>query len=165
MILLWLIIIPLAAGFLGWALGRKADFWPRWISLIGSAISFILAVVLWMKASTHVEFTGGSVWLAQLKWTWIPQFGISFQLSMDGLSLLMVLLTGFLGMTAVAASWTGIRKHVGSFHLNLMLALAGITGDWRPIDMMARECLEWFKAVNITGMRRAARRQGLTHRF
>ena len=135
MILVWLIIIPLAAGFLGWALGRKADFWPRWISLIGSAISFMLAIVLWMKASTHVEFTGGSVWLAQVKWVWIPQFGISFQLSMDGLSLLMVLLTGFLGTMAVAASWTGIGKHVGSFHLNLMLVLAGITGVFLATDL------------------------------
>jgi len=39
--------------------------------------------------------------------------------------------------------------------------LAGITGDWRPIDMMTRECLEWFKAVNIAGMRRAVKRCGL----
>ena len=43
--------------------------------------------------------------------------------------------------------------------------LAGMAGDWRPIDMMARECLEWFKAVNIAGMRRTAKIQGLMLRF
>ena len=36
--------------------------------------------------------------------------------------------------------------------------LAGMTGDWRPIDMMARECLKWFKSVNITGVRRAVKK-------
>lgn len=44
-------------------------------------------------------------------------------------------------------------------------SLAGLTGDWRPIDMMARECLGWFRHVNIEGMRRAARKQGLVPRF
>jgi hypothetical protein len=43
--------------------------------------------------------------------------------------------------------------------------LAGITGDWRPIDMMARECLEWFKSVNIVGMRMTVRKRGLVPRF
>lgn len=43
--------------------------------------------------------------------------------------------------------------------------LAGMAGDWRPIDMMARECLEWFKAVNIAGMRRTVERRGLVPRF
>jgi hypothetical protein len=43
--------------------------------------------------------------------------------------------------------------------------LAGITGDWRPIDMMARECLEWFTAVNITGMRRTVNKRGLKLKF
>ena len=36
--------------------------------------------------------------------------------------------------------------------------LAGMAGDWRPIDMMARECLKWFKTVNIAGMRRAVKK-------
>jgi|GEM_PF-1924916 hypothetical protein len=43
--------------------------------------------------------------------------------------------------------------------------LAGMAGDWRPIDMMARECLEWFKAVNIAGMRRTVERRGLMLKF
>jgi len=39
--------------------------------------------------------------------------------------------------------------------------LAGITGDWRPIDTLARECFEWFKFVNEEGLRREARKMGL----
>src|SRR5437867_137632 len=39
--------------------------------------------------------------------------------------------------------------------------LAGLTGDWRPISELAQACLDWFKQVNVTAMRRAARRLGL----
>jgi hypothetical protein len=43
--------------------------------------------------------------------------------------------------------------------------LAGLTGDWRPISELAQACLDWFKLVNVTGMRRAGRRLGLDPRF
>ena len=43
--------------------------------------------------------------------------------------------------------------------------LAGLTGDWRSISELAQACLDWFKGVNLIGMRRAARRQHLTPRF
>jgi len=43
--------------------------------------------------------------------------------------------------------------------------LAGLPGDWRPISNLADLALDWFKQVNLEGMRRAARRVGLTPRF
>jgi hypothetical protein len=43
--------------------------------------------------------------------------------------------------------------------------LAGLCGDWRPISELASLALGWFKQVNVEGMRRAARRVGLTPRF
>jgi hypothetical protein len=43
--------------------------------------------------------------------------------------------------------------------------LAGLPGDWRPISELANLALDWFKTVNVEGMRRAARRAGLTPRF
>jgi hypothetical protein len=43
--------------------------------------------------------------------------------------------------------------------------LAGLPGDWRPISELANLALDWFKIVNVEGMRRAARRVGLTARF
>ncbi len=43
--------------------------------------------------------------------------------------------------------------------------LAGLTGDWRPVSELAQAALGWFKHVNVTGMRRAARRFGLVPRF
>jgi hypothetical protein len=42
---------------------------------------------------------------------------------------------------------------------------AGLTGDWRPLSELAKAALEWFKQVNVAGMRRAGRRLGLVPRF
>ncbi len=43
--------------------------------------------------------------------------------------------------------------------------LAGYTSDWRPIDRLAKECLEWFKLVNIGELRRESRKCGLVPKF
>ena len=43
--------------------------------------------------------------------------------------------------------------------------LAGLSGDWRPISDLANLALDWFKSVNVEGIRRAARRAGLTPKF
>ena len=70
-----------------------------------------------------------------MDWSWIPQFGIQFHLAMDGLSLLLVLLTLFLGIVSVLASWTEITKGVGFFHFNLLWILAGIIGVFLALDL------------------------------
>jgi NADH-quinone oxidoreductase subunit M len=54
---------------------------------------------------------------------------------MDGLSLLLVLLTLFLGLMSVAASWTEITKQVGFFHFNLLWVLAGVLGVFVAMDL------------------------------
>ena len=43
--------------------------------------------------------------------------------------------------------------------------LAGISGDWRCIDDIAQDCLEYFKQVNVEAMRREAKKLGLTPKF
>ena len=43
--------------------------------------------------------------------------------------------------------------------------LARITGDWRPIDQLAQEFLEWFKFINPDGLRREGLKLGLKPKF
>ena len=43
--------------------------------------------------------------------------------------------------------------------------LAGLTGDWRYVDQLASLALDWFKRVNVKGMRAAAHQHGLQPRF
>jgi len=43
--------------------------------------------------------------------------------------------------------------------------IAGLTGDWRQIDALANEALEWFKYINIEGMRKEGKKVGLEPKF
>ncbi len=131
MILLWLIVILLVGGILAWAADRWSEQLPRWISLAATGITLALGLVLWARAPAAIE----GEWLAELNWSWIPEFGIRFHLAIDGLSLPLVILTSFLGMTAVLASWTEIRRRVGFFHFNLMWVLAGIVAVFLAMDL------------------------------
>jgi NADH-quinone oxidoreductase subunit M len=131
MILIWLIGILLVAGIFAWFAARWSAQLPRWISLIAIAIDLVLATFIWAgRRSTATE-----MWLDEVNWNWIPSFGIHFHLGVDGLSLLMLILTFFLGIMAVLASWTEIRERVGFFHFNLMWVLAGIVGVFLALDL------------------------------
>lgn len=54
---------------------------------------------------------------------------------MDGLSLLMVALTGLLGVLSVLCSWNEIQRRIGFFHLNLLWILGGVIGVFLAIDL------------------------------
>ncbi|MCL4303563.1 MAG: NADH-quinone oxidoreductase subunit M [Anaerolineae bacterium] len=135
MILIWLIIILLVGGLLAWLFQRWNVLWSRWISLIALGVDLVLVLVLWGQNLASAELAHSQRWLVQLNLAWIPQFGINFHLALDGLSLLMVALTVFLGFMAVAASWTDIQEQVGFFHFNLMWILAGIVGVFLALDL------------------------------
>jgi NADH-quinone oxidoreductase subunit M len=79
--------------------------------------------------------TSHNGWLIDYKVDWIPNFGISFHLALDGLSLLMLLLTFFLGILSIIISWKEINQKVGFFHFNLLLILAGIVGVFLSLDL------------------------------
>ncbi|MGE5365533.1 MAG: NADH-quinone oxidoreductase subunit M [Bacteroidota bacterium] len=134
MILLWLIIIPMAGGVLAWLAARFSTLMSRWISLTAMVINFILAIYMWIPGNT-AGGAAASQWLAEFRAPWIPSFGISFHLGIDGLSLLMVLLTGFLGVLSVLTSWKAIEHRVGFFHFNLLWILAGVTGVFIALDL------------------------------
>ncbi|NTW99336.1 MAG: NADH-quinone oxidoreductase subunit M [Geobacteraceae bacterium] len=66
---------------------------------------------------------------------WIPSFGIRYTLGLDGISLLMVMLTSFTFCVALAVSWRSIKERVSLF-LTLMLVMeAGIMGVFLSLDL------------------------------
>jgi NADH-quinone oxidoreductase subunit M len=135
MILVWLILIPAAAGVLAWLFGRLGDRWPRWISLIALGTDLLLVVLLWAQHPGEVDFTAGRAWFVEVKAPWISSLGVSFHLAIDGISLLLVMLSCFLGIMATIASWTEIKERVGLFHFNLTWTIAGIIGVFLALDL------------------------------
>ncbi len=137
-----LIAIPFVAGFLCWLIEKVDDKLPRWIALIGMLATFGVSLVLWQQGnfgsfvvSDGVVDKNALPWAAQFVVPWISSWGINFHLALDGLSLLMVALTAFLGVMAVGCSWGEITRRVGFFHLNLLWSLGGVIGVFLAIDL------------------------------
>ena len=130
MILIYLIIILLAGAFIAWITGKRNPEWSRIISLVALTLDLVL-LILNVVGST--ESNAG--WLIDIKLDWIPAFGISLHFALDGLSLVMLFLTFFLGIISVIISWKEIDTRVGFFHFNLLLILAGITGVFLSLDL------------------------------
>jgi NADH-quinone oxidoreductase subunit M len=140
MTLLYLILIPLLGGVLAWIAARRSATAARWISLVALALDAVLLLNVsryYMLVVAADSFAGSPhhPWILTFHHAWIPQLGISLSFAMDGLSLLLIFLTLFLGMVSVAISWTEIRERVGFFHFNLMWVLAGIIGVFTALDL------------------------------
>ena len=136
-----LIAIPFITGFLCWLAEKVDPHWSKWTAIMGMVMTLGLTLFLWQAgeyhglsqqilASSHVPN-----WTAEYVLPWIPSFGISFHLALDGLSLLMVMLTALLGIMAVACSWGEIQRRVGFFHLNLLFSLGGVIGVFLAVDL------------------------------
>lgn len=133
--LLWLVLALLIGGLAAWLAERWNAAWPRAISLLVLAIDVALVLTLWAEHHGGVTFGERGSWLADNNWPWIPPLGIGFHLGMDGLSLVLILLTFGLGIVSIAASWTEITERVGFFHFNLLWTLAGIVGVFLALDL------------------------------
>lgn len=137
MILFWLILNLFLGGGLAWLSERWGRKFPGWIALTVLALDLGMVIGIGFYSGPSLALTGAedSSWILDLSLPWIDRFGIGFHLALDGLSLLLVVLTLFLGMMAVACSWTEITKRVGFFHFNLLWTLAGVLGVFLALDL------------------------------
>ncbi len=137
MSLLWLILLPFIGGFLCWLVEftRKGTNIPRWIALVSMSSQLLLALSLWHSYDYSLVLPGQGNWTLDYQLSWIPRFGISIHLALDGISLLMVALTGLLGVLAILCSWKEIQDRAGFFHLNLLWILGGVIGVFLSLDL------------------------------
>ena len=140
MVMINLILILLAGGVLAMLSERISDTTPRLVALV----VIVIDLLYFIGHLTGVEYTAlmrapdpanADSWLMHYRLEWIPAFGINIELAMDGLSLLMVLLTLILGAVAVSASWTDVKSRRGFFEANLLWTLAGVLGVFLALDL------------------------------
>ena len=130
MILTELILILMAGGLLSWFFGKWSPLSARIIALASLGADLILTLTLLGRHAAP-----GSRWIIDWKMNWIASFGIGMHFALDGISLLLLLLTFFVGLISVVISWNEIQKNVGFFHFNLLLILAGVTGVFLSMDL------------------------------
>lgn len=137
MILTWLILIPFIGGLLCWQAERFGELPTRMIALITMSLVLGLSIYLWMTGNYQLAPTpeNAESWVIELNYPWITRLGIHFHLALDGLSLLMILLTGLLGILSILCSWGEIQLRIGFFHLNLMWILGGVIGVFMAMDL------------------------------
>ena len=132
MILAWMICILLIGGLLCWLISRWNSQLAKWIALIAVIIDFVIICNLWIQQQASVT---AESWFINYQVSWIPSFGISFHLALDGLSTVMLLLTFFLGILSVLCSWNEIKERIGFYFFNLLWTLAGISGVFVAMDL------------------------------
>lgn len=113
-----ILAVPLlgaVAVYLARNLGTRA---ARLTALTAMGVEFLLGLALLAQVSA-----GGAV---EVDRPWNRAIGASFNLRADGLSALMVALTGLLGTVAVIAARLEIPRRVAAFHIWLLLLVAGI---------------------------------------
>ena len=130
MVLFVVILALLAAGVVAWASERLSKDAPRLVSVLAFGAGLVWSAVLWLDGAD----AGGLY--AAMDWPWITRFGIHLALEMDGLSLLMVALTMFLGIVAVVSSWDEIEAGHGFFQFNILWVMAGVVGVFTAMDLL-----------------------------
>ena len=126
-LLVWVLIIGAVLCALAERAGREA---VRWTALVVTLLDAALGVnLLYAVADGPVTF----------RQPWVPQVGMWFHLSADGLAAVMVILTTVLGVVAVLISWEEIERRSGAFHVWLLLLQAGIL-----LVFLARDALLFY---------------------
>ena len=133
MILFILILILIFGGILAWIAGSVNSLLSRWITVITVLACFFIVLGIWINKEAYSSENSG--WIIEYTQYWIDRFGIQLHLALDGLSILLLELTFFLGLLAIFASWSQIKHRTGFFHLNLLWVLAGISGVFLSVDM------------------------------
>jgi NADH-quinone oxidoreductase subunit M len=113
-------------------LPRVADESYKLISLAVTIFVFILTLGFFSKGAPN--FVKGVAGMQNLfSVDWIPSFGIQYFMAMDGISFPLIVLTSFLSVLAMAASWP-ITKHVKAYCILFLLLETGMLGVFLALD-------------------------------
>ncbi|GIW40747.1 MAG: NADH:ubiquinone oxidoreductase subunit M [Candidatus Binatia bacterium] len=129
----WLTAIvfsPLAGALVLGTLPRSNEDAIRRSAFVFSLVPLVLCLaVAWLfePGRPDMQFSERAAW--------IPSFGISYHLGVDGLSLFLLLLTAFLTPLVVLASWSEIRTRVKEFHVLVLLLETGMLGTFLALDL------------------------------
>jgi len=122
--------LPLAGAIVIALMPRNACAAIRWVTLAFSLLTFFLAIMLFVNFSSNQP---GMQFVEHFSWIASPRIG--YHIGIDGLSLLLILLTGFLTPLAVLASWTSITTRVKEFFLFLLVLETGMIGVFVSLDL------------------------------
>lgn len=127
-----IVFLPLAGALVALAL-RSNPKACRTFSLVIALADFFLVLSLYFM---DLRSRAIGDWLLLEDFAWIPSLGIRYTLAMDGISLLLISLTAFLGIFSILISWKQITEKVGLFHFFLLTMQTGVLGVFVAMDLV-----------------------------
>src|SRR2546427_7618260 len=131
-ILTSLIVLPIAGAILLFFVTdeeRNARL-IRNVALIASGLVFAETLLLWRRfnpSSAEFQFVE--------RHQWIPAFGIDYYVGVDGISLLLLVLTGLLTPLALLSSWESVHKRLKAFCIFVLLLESAMIGVFVSLDL------------------------------
>jgi NADH-quinone oxidoreductase subunit M len=131
-ILTTILALPIAGAFLLMFVreDERNAATVRAVALIVSILVFAETLLLWRSFNSAVgdfQFVEEHIW--------IPSFGISYHVGVDGISLLLVVLTAFLTPLALLSSWEAVHRKVKAFCILILLLETAMIGVFVSIDL------------------------------
>ena len=105
----------------------------RWVSLGFTTVTFVLSLGLWFGFDPAISTATAPQMSARVPW--FPGIDISYYVGVDGLNLLLILLTTLLGPIVVLSSWTYIGKAHKGYYALILLLQTGVTGVFAAFDL------------------------------
>src|SRR6476646_3755708 len=102
----------------------------RQLGLVVSLVVFFFTLLLWGKFDAS---SGEFQFVEQT--SWIPAFGIDYHLGVDGISLLLIVLTGFLTPISLLSSWESVEKKTKEFTFFVLALEAAMLGVFVSLDL------------------------------
>jgi NADH-quinone oxidoreductase subunit M len=141
-ILTWITFLPVAGMVIVLLLPRESRDTIRWTSLAITILQVILAVIIFARfdrtlagvnAASGMQFVERATWIDIKSVAWFGRVHIEYFLGIDGISVVMVLLTALVSCIATISSWTIDRSLKGYFAL-LLLLNTGMMGVFVALD-------------------------------
>ena len=131
-VVIWL---PVVGALLLLLIGNKdgvRNALIRQVTLAISILTFAATLALWAgfnPGATAEEFQFVE------RVPWIPAFAVEYYLGIDGISLMLIVLTGFLTPIALLSSWESIAKKVKEFSIFMLLLETSMLGVFAALDL------------------------------
>ncbi len=124
------IFVPIAWGLLVLAVGRDdRAAMTRHLSLVGAIISFLVTIPL----LTGFDATTANMQFVE-KASWIPAFSVFYYLGIDGISIWFVLLTAFVTVIVVLASYEVIKSRIAQYMAAFLILSGLMVGVFVALD-------------------------------
>src|ERR1700756_782220 len=105
----------------------------KWIANIFALAGFLISIPL-VPMFWALRFEPGFKFMEGTPNNWIPSIGAGYNLGIDGISFLLIMLTTLLGWISILSSWVAIETRVKEYYIWFLVLQTGMLGVFMSLD-------------------------------